>query len=138
MSVDHLKTINFLINNLDGVLLIIGSIFALFASYKHKSFEGIRQMLFAVITKAEEEYGPGMGLLKMADVASYVWEHIPGVLQLFVSQKDVENLIEKALQEAKGKWAQSEYLTEYVSHHNEDVVEIPVELKTKIAEAKPV
>lgn len=113
-----MNVVNFCTQNFDSILMILGVIIAVFARWKHENFQGIRQMLFSIITDTEEKYGPGMGLLKKAEVAERIWSHIPPVLQIIVTQKDVENLIEKALDDARGRWAQSAALQEYIEHNN--------------------
>lgn len=100
----------------DVIVASLAAILGLAVAYKKRNLAGVKQMLFYVITAAEQEYGKGFGLVKKSEVAEFVWQHIPAPLQIIVSTKDVENLIEKALEDARGKWAQNASLEAYINN----------------------
>lgn len=111
--------IEFVTQYWDFIVAILVIVVALIEAYKRNSIDGIRQMLFAVITENEEAYGHGMGQLKKAQAVKFVWEHIPTAIQPWVSEKMVESLIDKCLEEARGRWALNSHLEEYIAHNNE-------------------
>ena len=66
------------------------------------------------VTKAEKEFGGGTGKLKLAAVSDWIYQRIPAVLKLLFSEKDIEKLIESALEEAKKAWGTNGNLAAYI------------------------
>lgn len=66
------------------------------------------------ITQAEKQFGGGTGKLKLAAVSDWIYQRIPAVLKLLFSERDIENMIESVLEEAKKAWGNNENLKEYV------------------------
>lgn len=99
-----MKILEFLMANWDSVAVVIVAIaFIVFLVVK-KQWAVLDQILFALVTWAEREYGGGTGNLKLAAVIEKVYPNIPAIIQLFMSAATLEKLIEKALTEAKLRW----------------------------------
>ena len=102
-----MNILNFLLANWDGVLGVATVIAAVVSLTVKKRCEVLDRILFALVTWAEREYGGGAGNLKLAVVIEKFYPHIPVIVRLFVSTNMLEALIEKALAEAKKRWAQN-------------------------------
>lgn len=74
----------------------------------------LNRILFGLVTKAEKEFGGGTGKLKLAAVSDWIYQRIPAVLKLLFSEKDIEKLIEDALEEAKKAWGTNGNLAAYI------------------------
>ena len=61
----------------------------------------VKQILFYLVCKAEEEYGGGTGALKYAAVTSWLYEKLPAICKIFFTKKQVDMLIESAVTEMK-------------------------------------
>lgn len=99
-----MKILEFLALNWDSVAVVVVAIaFIVFLIVK-KQWPVLDQILFALVTWAEREYGGGTGTLKLAAVIEKVYPKIPAIIRLFISTTTLEKLIEKALKEAKLRW----------------------------------
>lgn len=99
-----MKILEFLAVNWDSVAVIIAVIAFITFLIVKKQWAVLDQILFALVTWAEREYGGGTGTLKLAAVIERVYPKIPVIVRLFISTTTLEKLIEKALKEAKLRW----------------------------------
>lgn len=76
--------------------------------------------------------GKGTGKLKLAAVSDWIYQRIPAVLKLLFSEKDIEKLIESALEEAKKAWGTNGNLAAYIDEYY--YMSIPPQETEKIAE----
>ncbi len=100
--------------NWDSVLLIIGIIAGVVLLYKRGETALLKEILFRLVTKAEQEYGSGTGELKKAAVVEWLYDKMPAVLRLLVTKKEIEALIDEVLAYAKSKWAANQNLHDHV------------------------
>lgn len=99
-----MKILEFLAFNWDSVAVVVVAIALIVVLIVKKQWAVLDQILFALVTWAEREYGGGTGNLKLAAVIERVYPNIPAIIRLFVSTAALEKLIEKALEEAKLRW----------------------------------
>ena len=99
-----MKILEFLAVNWDSVAVIIAVITFITVLIVKKQLVVLDQILFALVTWAEREYGGGTGNLKLAAVIEKVYPNVPAIIRLFISAATLEKLIEKALEEAKLCW----------------------------------
>lgn len=99
--------LTFLTANWDSVAVIVVAIAVVVFLILKKQWALLDKMLFALVTWAEREYGSGTGNLKLAVVVEKIYPHIPAIVHLFISAKMLEDMIEKALGEAKKRWEQN-------------------------------
>lgn len=104
--------IMFLAANWDSVLVVIGFIALITILAKKGETKLLRQILFALVTQAEQECGDGTGKLKYAKVVDWVYQRIPAVLKFLFTAKDLEKMIEEVLEAAKESWSSNEKLLE--------------------------
>lgn len=103
-----MEIIKILVANWDSVLVVVGFVGVIVVLVKRGETKILKTILFNLVTKAEQQLGSGTGTLKFSTVVDWLYERIPAVLKLLFTKKDIENLIEAALAEAKKQWATNE------------------------------
>lgn len=109
-----MKIIAFLAANWDSVLVVLAFLALIVVLIKRGETAVLNKILFGLVTKAEREFGGGTGKLKLAAVSDWIYQRIPAVLKLLFSQRDIENMIESALAEAKKAWGTNGNLAAYI------------------------
>ena len=75
--------------------------------------------------------------MKLAAVSDWIYQRIPAVLKLLFSEKDIESMIETALEEAKKAWGNNENIAAYIEPTTEIVVTAsPLEVEAIDTELK--
>ena len=127
-----MKIIAFLLANWDSVLVVLAFLALIVVLIKRGETAVLNRILFSLVTKAEKEFGGGTGKLKLAAVSDWIYQRIPAVLKLLFSEKDIEKLIESALEEAKKAWGTNGNLAAYIDEYY--YMSIPPQETEKIAE----
>lgn len=109
-----MNVINFLIANWDSVLVVVAFLVLIVVLIKRGETKVLKKILFNLVTQAEKQFGSGTGELKFAAVADWIYQRIPAVLKLLFTEKDIADMIEAVLEEAKKAWGTNENLKEYV------------------------
>ena len=109
-----MKILAFLLANWDSVLVVLVFLGLIVVLVKRGETAVLKKILFGLVTQAEKEFGGGTGKLKLATVSDWIYQRIPAVLKLLFSQKDIESLIESALEEAKKAWGNNEKIAAYI------------------------
>lgn len=112
-----MKIIAFLLANWDSVLVVLAFLALIVVLIKRGETAVLNRILFGLVTKAEKEFGGGTGKLKLATVSDWIYQRIPAVLKLLFSEKDIEKLIENALEEAKKAWGANSNLAAYIDEY---------------------
>lgn len=102
-----MEVLTLILGNLDNIVAAVLIIMIVVALIKKGETEILKEILFSLITKAEEDFGAGTGKIKYSNVVDWLYERIPAVLKPLFSAKDLETLIETGLEEAKIKWAKN-------------------------------
>ncbi len=97
--------IKFLVSNWVSLLLVLAFISVLIFLYRHGRIEVVKKILFALVSRAEKEFGAGTGELKKAAVIEWIYEKLPKIVTVFITPKEIERLIESVLEYAKTRWA---------------------------------
>lgn len=109
-----MSIIQFLAANWDSVLVVLAFLVLVVVLIKRGQTKILKQILFNLVTQAEKQFGGGTGDMKFAAVADWIYQRIPAVLKLLFTEKDIANMIEAALEEAKKAWGTNENLKVYV------------------------
>ena len=132
-----MKILAFLLANWDSVLVVIAFLALIVVLIKRGETAVLNRILFGLVTKAEKEFGGGTGKLKLAAVSDWIYQRIPAVLKLLFSEKDIESMIETALEEAKKAWGNNENIAAYIEPTTEIVVTAsPLEVEAIDTELK--
>ena len=132
-----MNIIQFLFANWDSVLVILAFLALIVVLVKRGETKVLNKVLFGLVTQAEKQFGGGTGKLKLAAVSDWIYQRIPAVLKLLFSEKDIENMIETALAEAKKAWGNNENIAAYIEPTTEIVVTAsPLEVEAIATELK--
>lgn len=101
--------IEFLTQYWDSILVVVLFIAICIVLVRKGSAKYVKQMLFYLVTQAEAEFGSGTGDLKYAAVTTWLYERIPAILKFFFTAKQIDAMIEAAVEQMK------EYLKKNVS-----------------------
>lgn len=130
-----MSVVNFIIQNIDNIVLVAALIIAILFMVKRGETAKLKEILFVLVTEAEQQYGDGTGVLKYSAVAGWIYERIPTCIQFLFTAKDIEKMIEAVLSEAKEKWSKNDSIKYYIE--NPSAIVSSKEIKdavTKIAE----
>ena len=101
--------IEYLTQYWDSILVVVLFIAICIVLVRKGSAKYVNQMLFYLVTQAEAEFGSGTGDLKYAAVTTWLYERIPAILKFFFTAKQIDAMIEAAVEQMK------EYLKKNVS-----------------------
>ena len=132
-----MNIIQFLFANWGSVLVILAFLALIVVLVKRGETKVLNKVLFSLVTQAEKQFGGGTGKLKLAAVSDWIYQRIPAVLKLLFSEKDIESMIETALEEAKKAWGNNENIAAYIEPTTEIVVTAsPLEVEAIATELK--
>ena len=100
-----MSIIQFLAANWDSVLVVLAFLVLVVVLIKRGQTKILKKILFNLVTQAEKQFG---------GVADWIYQRIPAVLKLLFTEKDIADMIEAVLEEAKKAWGTNENLKEYV------------------------
>jgi len=113
-----MNILNFILSNWDSILIVLIAMITIIIRYKKGEKTILNEILFKLVTKAEQEFGTGTGELKKAAVLEWIYDKVPALMKMLLTKKELENMIEKALEYAKGKWEKNSKLREFVNKDN--------------------
>lgn len=100
-----MKIIEFLIENWSDVTLVVSVLFLIiYSSFTNKT-EYLKADLFSLVTEAEKIYGEKTGQIKLMYVVRKIYSKMPVLLKIFLSEKQLEKIIENVLTKAKKSWS---------------------------------
>lgn len=106
--------LNFLLANWDSILVVVGFIVVVVVLIKRGETKILKNILFKLVTQAEKEFGSGTGALKYAAVSDWLYQRMPAILKFLFTEKDIDNMIEAVLAEAKKQWGANENVKQYI------------------------
>jgi hypothetical protein len=128
----------FLAANWDSVLVVLAFLVVIVVLIKRGETKILEKILFNLVTQAEKQFGGGTGSLKFAAVADWIYQRIPAVLKLLFTEKDIANMIEAALEEAKKAWGANDNLKDYIEAPTvENLLAVGVEATLAEGAAEP-
>lgn len=85
----------------DSVLAVIAFLTLCVLLIRRGAAHYVKRMLFYLVTEAERKLGSGTGQLKYAAVTTWLYEKTPAIVKFFFTAKQIDILIEAAVQEMK-------------------------------------
>lgn len=125
-----MNVLTFLAKNWDSVLVVVAFLAVVVVLIKRGETKILKQILFNLVTQAEKQFGSGTGSLKYAAVADWIYQRIPAVLKLLFTSRDIEKMIEAALEEAKKAWGANENLKGYIDTPSVESLLVGIEAQT--------
>lgn len=93
--------LEFIINNLGSILVIVLLIILVLFLYLKGKKKLVAQIILSLVAQAEQTFGSGRGELKYAFVVERLYGILPGVVRVFFSRKEIDNLIEVSVEHLK-------------------------------------
>ncbi len=116
--------LNFIKLNISSILVVLVFVVGLLFLYKKGKKGFVNQVILSLVVQAEKALGSGTGDLKYVMVVENVYKILPPILKMLISEKELDNMIEDAV----------EYLKEYLKrdknllgYEDEYVREIKIE-----------
>lgn len=91
----------FIITHWDSVIFVILFLLFLLLLIKKGARKQVDEILFYLVTKAENEFGNGTGQLKYAAVTTWIYERLPAITKLLFTVKQIDKMIEDAVERMK-------------------------------------
>lgn len=76
----------------------------------------LKQIAIKFVTDAEGECGAGTGVIKLSEVVAKLYAYLPSVVRILFTEKQLVQIAESVLAEAKKKWETNENLTTYIEN----------------------
>ena len=88
-------------------------------------------MLFYLVTQAEAEFGSGTGDWKYAAVTTWLYERMPAILKFFFTAKQIDTMIEAAVDQMKEYLQKNASAQAFVVTTNESNNVVPITASKK-------
>ena len=103
--------------NLSPSVLLIAMVVALIIYLiKTGQTKILKQIAIKFVTDAEGECGAGTGIIKLSEVVAKMYAYLPSVVRILFTEKQLVQIAESVLAEAKKKWEANENLTTYIEN----------------------
>ena len=106
--------ITFLEENILGIGIILVLAAVLIFLYARGNKKIVSKILYSLVTEAEKNFGGGTGEIKQASVICKLYEVLPPLIRLFISEKTLEAWVDKAVETAKERWAKNANIGNYI------------------------
>lgn len=121
----------FIMNYWDSILVVVIFIVICIVLVKKGSAKYVKQMLFYLVTQAEVEFGSGTGDLKYAAVTTWLYERMPAILKFFFTAKQIDAMIEAAVDQMKEYLQKNTSAQAFVVTNNESKNVVPITASKK-------
>ena len=111
-----MQILKWLLVNWDSVLLVAFIAVLVIYVIKTGKTKILKQIAVKFVTDAEGECGAGTGIIKLSDVVAKLYSHLPSVVRILFTEKQLVSIAESVLEEAKKKWKTNENLTTYIEN----------------------
>ena len=111
-----MQILKWLLVNWDSVLLVAFVVALIIYLIKTGQTKILKQIAVKFVTDAEGECGTGTGIVKLSNVVAKLYAHLPSVIRILFTEKQLVNIAETVLEEAKKKWKTNENLTTYIEN----------------------
>ncbi|MTI66355.1 MAG: hypothetical protein FH753_07115 [Firmicutes bacterium] len=102
------------------IIIVLVFIITLIYLYKKGKKDTVKKIILALVVQAEKNLGSKTGKLKYAFVVERVYDVLPFVVRILITRKELDNMIEEAVN----------YLKEYLTGER-DLLGYEEELKVK-------
>lgn len=91
-----------------ALVVVLTLVYLWFKGYKSI----VRKIVLALVIQAEKALGSGTGEFKYAMVLGHVYQYVPAIIRVFLTEAQLDQLIEWAVQYMKERLAASPLLAE--------------------------
>ncbi|MDD3040521.1 hypothetical protein [Bacteroides sp.] len=111
-----MAVLKWLLLNWDSVVLIALVFVIIIYLIKTGQTKILKQIAVKLVTDAEGECGSGTGVIKLSEVVGKLYEKLPSVIRILFTEKQLVQITEKVLEEAKKKWETNENVSTYIEN----------------------
>ena len=108
--------LEFIITNWVSLIIVLALFAIILILLKLGYTPIVKEMLFYLVVKAEQELGSGVGELKYASVVTWIYERLPPIAKLVISPKYIDKLIEEAVLRMKKYLSENENATALIEN----------------------
>ena len=88
-------------DNIYNIAAIAAFVSILVVLYKKGRSENVKRIILNLVIKAEANFGKGTGEIKYNEIVSGIYKVLPSIVLLFLTEKDLDNMIEEAVKHMK-------------------------------------
>ncbi len=107
-----MKIINFIFENYSEIFIVLLLISPIIYFTATNNLSYLKAELFSLVNEAEKIYGSKTGELKLMYVVKNIYRKMPLSFRTFMSEKQLEKIIENVLKKSKEFWKKSLGVTE--------------------------
>ena len=111
-----MQILKWLLVNWDSVLLIAMVVALIIYLIKTGQTKILKQIAIKFVTDAEGVCGAGTGIINLSEVVAKMYAYLPSVVRILFTEKQLVQIAESVLAEAKKKWEANENLTTYIEN----------------------
>lgn len=111
-----MAVLKWLLFNWDSVVLVALVFAIIIYLIKTGQTKILMQIAVKLVTDAEGECGSGTGIIKLSEVVGKLYEKLPSVVRILFTEKQLVQITEKVLEEAKKKWETNENVSTYIEN----------------------
>ncbi len=104
---------DFLKHNSLNILIITTVLFSLVYLYSIGKRDTVKKIILSLVIQAEKALGSGTGDLKYAMVVDRAYSVLPTLIRFLITKKELDNLIEEAVQYMKMQLSDGNNLLDY-------------------------
>lgn len=135
-----MQVLKWLLFNWDSVVLVAVVLTIIIYLIKTGQTKILKQIAVKLVTDAEGECGSGTGILKLSEVVGKLYDKLPSIIRILFTEKQLVEITEGVLTEAKKKWETNENVTSYIENKQittataVTILAEPGEIKTETTE----
>jgi hypothetical protein len=111
-----MQILKWLLLNWDSVVLVGVVVAIIIYLIKTGQTKILKQIAVKLVTDAEGECGTGTGVIKLSDVVAKLYGYLPSVARVLFTEKQLVNIAESVLEEAKKKWETNKNIATYIEN----------------------
>jgi len=104
---------NFIKFNWLNILIVITMFLTLVYLYRIGKRDAVKKIILGLVIQAEKALGSGTGELKYAMVVDGAYIVLPALIRFLITKKELDNLIEEAVQYMKMQLSDGNNILEY-------------------------
>ncbi len=109
-----------MLNIIAILLFVIGSLIL----YKSGKKELVKKIILNLVVQAEKNLGSGTGELKYSEVIEGIYHHLPSLIRLLYTKKDIDKLIEDSVKQLQEILKDDTTLLNYTEEQERVIFEV--------------
>lgn len=107
-----MQILEFLFVNWSDILIVFFVSFLMIYSFCTNSLDYLKDEIFSLVTQAEKVFGGKTGEVKLRYVLGKIYNKMPMIFKIFLSEEKLKTIVENVLEKAKKSWCGDVKITE--------------------------